>query len=198
MQSLDKKNQDHEHTTHISPHYVEYAYAHLAKSRNIFIAEDITKNLAASLSAMLLYFDNVSETEDITLYINTNGGDIQALSNIYDIMQMIKSPIRTVCIGKAYSAGACILAAGAKGKRLITENASVMIHGIQCVFPSPHEDQKSSQIYYDHLKSMNKSIIDSLAKHTGKTFAKVYEDCKKDTFLDAKMALEYGIVDDII
>lgn len=197
MKLSDKDNQEHSHIAAPTPHYVEYAYAHLAKNRNIFISEDITKSLAASLSAMLLYFDSISE-DDITLYLNTNGGDIEALANIYDIMQLIKSPIKTVCIGKAYSAGACILAAGSKGKRFITKNAFVMIHGIQCVFPGIYEDQKGSEIYYSHLKNMNKSIMETLAKHTGKTLTKVSEDCKKDNYFDAKDALKYGIVDHII
>lgn len=176
-------------------------FANLANDRIIFISEDITKNVSSSLSALLLHYDNINDQEDISIYINTYGGDVSALSNIYDIMQMIKSPIKTVCIGKAYSAGSFILAAGTKGKRFITKNSSVMIHGMQCSFPGGDGvDQRvqDSQIYFDFLTSLNKSILEILAKHTNKTYEQVFEDCKKDNFLDASDALKYGIVDFII
>src|SRR5271170_417373 len=92
-----------------TPKYTE-CYANLANSRIIFLSEDITKEAASSLSAMLLHFDNENDEEDISIYINTNGGDASALSNIYDIMQLVKAPIKTICVGKAYSAGAFMLA----------------------------------------------------------------------------------------
>lgn len=180
-----------------APKYAE-CYANLAKSRIIFVSEGITKDVSSTLSALLFHYDNENDEEDISLYINTNGGDASALSNIYDVMQMIKSPIRTVCIGKAYSAGAFMLAAGTKGKRFMTKSASVMIHGMQCEFPGPYEDQRNSQIYFDFLKSFNKIVLDTLAKHTGKTYEQVAEDCKKDKYMNAKECLEYGIIDEII
>ena len=177
--------------------YLE-CYSTLAKDRIIFISEVISKDVASSLSALLFHYDNESEDEDINLYINTDGGDGGALANIYDVMQMIKAPIKTICIGKAYSAGAFMLAAGTKGKRFITKNSAVMIHGIQCEFPAHHEDQRNSQIYFDFLTNFNKIILETLAKHTGKTYEQVYEDCKKDKYMDAQEALAYGIVDKII
>jgi|ERR1700722_679308 len=180
----------------ILPKYTE-CYAALAKERMIFISEDITKDTASSLSGMLLYYDSENDVDDISIYINTNGGDTHALSNIYDVMQMIKSPIKTICIGKAYSAGAVVLAAGTKGKRFITKNASVMTHGIQFAFPSS-PDQRDSEIYFKYLKDHNDMILTILAKHTGQTIEKILEDCKKDNYFDAKQALEYGIVDEII
>ena len=162
----------------------------------IFLSEDISKNTASELSAMLLFYDAENDVDDITIYINTNGGDSHALANIYDVMQMIKSPIKTVCIGKAYSAGSFILAAGTKGKRFITKNASVMIHGIQ--FTIPGASQKDSEIYFNWLNDLNKMILGILAKHTGQTLEKIVEDCKKDNYLDAQQTIEYGIADEII
>jgi len=181
-----------------TPKYTE-CYSNLAKSRIIFLSEDVTKDSASSLSAMLLHYDNENDEEDINIYINTNGGDAFALSNIYDIMQLIRSPINTICIGKAYSAGACILAAGTKGKRFITKNASVMVHGIQCEFPGHgSEDQKGSQIYFDYLVNLNKAVLQTLATHTGKAYEQILQDCRKDNYMDAKEAIAYGIVDKII
>lgn len=178
-----------------SPRYTE-SYASLANDRIIFISEDITKELSSSLSAMLLYYDDMDENEDINIYINTSGGDGDALINIYDVMQLINAPIKTICIGKAYSAGAFILAAGTKGKRFATKHSSVMIHGLQCNVPP--SNQKSSEIYVNYLKNYNNTIVGLLAKHTGKNVKQVLEDCKKDNFLDAAQALAYGIVDEII
>lgn len=179
------------------PAYAE-SYANLASDRVIFISEDITKDVSSALSALLIHYDNENENSDICIYINTNGGDVGALSNIYDVMQMIKAPIKTICIGKAYSAGAFMLAAGTKGKRFITKNSTVMIHGVQCEFPGPHEDQIGSQIYFNFINYYNQIILDILAKHSNKSIDQVNEDCKKDLFLTAQESLDYGIVDGII
>lgn len=182
----------------VTPKYTE-CYTNLAKDRIIFVSEDITKDTASSLSALLFHYDNENEEEDISLYINTNGGDASALSNIYDIMQLVKAPIKTICVGKAYSAGAFMLAAGTKGKRFMTKNASVMIHGIQCEFPGyGSEDRLKSEIYFDFLTSINKIVLETLAVHTGKTYEQVYEDTKKDKYMTAEECLQYGIIDKII
>ncbi len=180
------------------PRYTE-SYTNLAKERILFISEDITQDTASSLSAMLLYYDSQNDNEDISLYINTNGGDAIALLHIYDVMQMIKSPIKTVCIGKAYSAGSVILAAGTKGKRFITKNSSVMIHGLQCAFPGANSaSQIDSKLYLEFLKDFNSRVIGLLAKHTEKEVKQVLKDCDRDCFLDAKDALNYNLVDAII
>ena len=192
-----KKLQNKTRSSLASPKYSD-CYANLSNNRMIFISEDITKDVASSLSALLFHYDNENDEEEISIYINTNGGDAYAQANIYDIMQLIKSPIRTICIGKAYSAGAFILAAGTKGKRFITKNSSVMIHGLQCEFPRAHEDQRNSQIYFDFLKNLDKIVFAQLAKDTGKTYDQVYEDCKKDKYMTAEETLEYGIVDHIL
>ena len=92
-------------------------YVRLTQSRMIFLSEDVTKQTAAEMAALLLYYDNEDHESDISVYVHSNGGDAAGLANIYDVMQMIKSPVKTICIGKAYSAGAVILAAGAKGER---------------------------------------------------------------------------------
>jgi ATP-dependent Clp protease protease subunit len=174
-------------------------YAALARDRIIFVSEVITNDLASSFSGLLMHYDHVNQGEEIQVYINTDGGDSSALSHILDIMNMVISPISTICIGKAYSAGAFILAAGTKGKRFITKNASVMIHGVQCEFPTNrYTDQRNSQIYYDFLKSADKLVFKQLAEHTGKTYEQICEDCKKDTYFDAAAAKNYGLVDEII
>lgn len=194
---MNKLNHDHVESPHPSNLSYQETYIKLAKSRSIFLAEDVTKEVASSLSALLLYYDNESHDE-ITLYIHSNGGDASALASMYDVMQMIKSPVKTVCIGKAYSAGAVLLAAGSAGNRYALKNAKVMIHGIQCGFPIPGFDITNSKNYYDFLEDHNDNIMKMLAHHTSFSLQKVKDDCKRDLFLDAKQALNYNIIDHII
>ena len=173
------------------------SYIFLAKDRIIFLKENITKEVAAELSALLLYYDNECQS-DIGIYMHCNGGDADGLVNIYDVIQMIKSPVQTICIGKAYSAAAVLLAAGTPGRRFAFKNSKIMIHGIQCVFPVPGHDQINSKNYLRFLNKNNDNIMKMLAKHTGHTLSQIKEDCKRDLYLSAKEALDYGIIDNII
>lgn len=182
----------------MKPSKYDSSYIWLSSERIIFLKENITKEVASEISALLLYFDHKSQTEDICLYIHCNGGDADGLINIYDVMQMIKAPIQTICLGKAYSAGAVLLAAGQPGKRYAFKNSNIMIHGIQCVFPIAGHDQNASKNYLKFLKSHNDTIMKILASHTGHTLDQLREDCKRDFFMDAKTALKYGIIDHII
>lgn len=193
------KNHEHENPMR-QPLLMGYAdtYVKLSKDRVIFLSEDVTKKSAAELSALLLYYDNQDHESDISLYIHSNGGDAAGLANIYDVMQMIQAPIKTICVGKCYSAGAVILAAGTKGERYILKSAKVMIHGIQFGFPLPGQDIINSKNYLEFVKDNNDSIMKMLAKHTNHSLEKVKQDCTRDVWLDSKQALEYGIVDHII
>lgn len=173
-------------------------YIKLAQHRIIVVSEDITDVMATELSALLLYFDNENHEEPIEMYIHSNGGATSGLTNIYDVMQMISAPVHTVCLGKCYSAGAVLLAAGSKGERYAMKHSSVMIHGIQAGFPIPGYDIKSSKNYYEYLTDHNDTIMKMLARHTGHSLSKVKEDCKQDVWMDAHQALNYGLVDHII
>lgn len=197
MNFLNKKSFNKEEHFHFVRGYTE-TYIKLAKDRIIFLSEDITKESAAELSALLFYYDNQSNELPIELYINSSGGDANGLSNIYDVMHIISAPIKTICLGKAYSAGAVLLAAGTSGYRYATKNSEIMIHGLQCGFPIPGHDQIDSKKYLKHLEEYNDSIMNILAKHTGHTLEKVKNDCVNDVWMDAKQALDYGIIDGII
>jgi len=197
---MKKDKSAHNHEQMRAPLLTGYAdtYVKLAKHRIIFVSEDVSDVMAAELSAMLLYFDNEDHEEMIEMYIHSNGGAVTGLSNIYDVMQMIQAPIKTICIGKCYSAAAVLLAAGTKGQRYAFKNSSVMIHGIQFGFPIPGHDMTTSQSYYEFIDNNNDNIMKMLAHHTGHDLEKVKTDCKADVWMDAKQALEYGIIDHII
>lgn len=192
------KNCHHDNVQLQSDKYGE-TYVRLSSARMIFISEDITKEVASSFTAMLSYYEQQSKTEDIMVYINTNGGDSAALVHMYDVMQLVKPDIHTVCIGKAYSAGAVLLAAGTKGKRSAFKNSSIMLHGVQVMFPPITEiDQPNSNNYFNFVKGHNDRIMQILSHHTGKDVDTLKQDCSRDLYLDPKSALNYGVIDNIL
>lgn len=175
------------------------AYTSLSQDRIIILADDITKDIASSLCGLLIYYNSLTPKEDINLFIHTSGGDALAFSSIYDVMSLIEAPISTIGVGKIYSAGAFILAAGTKGKRFMFKNAEVLIHGLQCSYPEiPLADQADSTIYYKYLDSLNKRMLKILSKHTGQSLDKIIQDSKRDLYLDPRAALRYGIIDKIL
>ncbi len=182
------------------PNFSKYmdTYIKLASNRSLFICEEFSDKMASDLSAMLFYLNTVSSKDPINLYIHSDGGALTGFNHIYDVMQIIKCPIKTICIGKCYSAGALLLAAGSSGHRYAFKNSNIMIHGIQAGFPIPGDDITDSETYLDFLYKNNKNIMKILAKHTGHTVEKIEEDCKQDIWMDSKTALEYGIIDHII
>jgi ATP-dependent Clp protease protease subunit len=200
-----KSNNDHDHehfeNALLNLHPPKYydTYFKLSSARVIFLNEDFSKETSAALTALLLYYDHENPEEEISIYINSNGGDASALTNIYDVIQMIKAPVQTICIGRAYSAGAFLLVSGTKGHRYMFKNAEVMIHGVQCLFPIPGEEHPdNSKSYLNFLTTNNNAIMKILSKHTGHSLEKVTKDCSKDHYLNAKEALEYGIIDHIV
>lgn len=181
--------------------YSRYADATtiLSRERMIFISEEVSKEMASALCSLLIYYNGINPTEEIQLFIHTIGGDAMALTSIYDVINMIQAPVATIGVGKIYSAGAFILAAGDKGRRSMYRNAEVLIHGLQCLFPhSPDLDQIDSQNYYDYLNGLNKRIMRLLAKHTGQKPGKIELDSKRDLYLSAEEALKYGLIDRVL
>ncbi len=198
LSKIKNKLHEEEHEFSIGSRYSE-AYIRLAKNRVIFLNEDITKETAASICALLLYFDHQDKEKEINLLINSNGGDASALGAIYDSMQMIDAPVKTVCMGKCYSAAAILLATGAAGKRMALKNSQIMIHGLQCAFPIMGEnDDTKSKSYFNFLAKSNSNIMEIMSKHIGKPAAEIEKDCLRDFYLTANQALDYGIIDKII
>lgn len=175
------------------------ATADLSADRIIMITENVTVELANTVCNMLIYHQSLSPTEPIKIYINSNGGDVNGLINLYDVMQTISCPIYTVCLGKAFSAGAWLLALGEKGKRFAMKNSKVMIHGLQLGFPvMPDLTEVSSTNYISYCDKVNQKILKILASHSNHSYEKVKTDCEKDVWLTAEEALKYGLVDKLI
>jgi len=170
-------------------------YSRLLKERIIFIGGAIDDHVANIVIAQLLFLESEDPKKDITLYVNSPGGQIQSGLAIIDTMNHIKPDISTVCIGMSASMGAVILSQGAKGKRLILPNSEVMIHqpltGV--------EGQASDiEITAKHILMLKDKLYEILAKATGKSKTQIEKDSDRDYWMSAEEAKKYGIVDKIL
>lgn len=170
-------------------------FSRLLNDRIIMLTGEVCDEMAASITAQLLFLDSVDPGKDIYLYINSPGGSVTAGMAIYDTMKYIKSEVSTICMGMAASMGAFLLAGGAKGKRMIMPNAEVMIHQ-----PSGGAKGQATEILIvaDQIKKTKERLNKILSENTGKPYATVCEDTERDNYLTADEALAYGIVDTIV
>ena len=169
-------------------------FSRLLKERIIFISGEINDTLANSVIASLLYLDSISH-DDISIYINSPGGSVSSGLAIYDTMQFISSDVSTICVGMAASMGAFLLSSGTIGKRFAIPNSDIMIHQ-----PLGGAEGQASDIKItsDHIVLLRKRLNKILAKNTKQTLRKIEKDTERDYYLDAREALEYGLVDKII
>ena len=171
-------------------------YSRLLKDRIIFLDGEINDQVANIVVAQLLFLEAEDPDKDIYLYINSPGGVVTAGLAIYDTMQYIKPDVQTVCLGQAASAAAILLAAGAKGKRLMLPNARVLIH--QPAIDQGFGKATEIEIQAKEMLRMREWLENTLAKHTGRDVEKIRKDIEVDTFLTAPEAKEYGIVDEVL
>ncbi len=170
-------------------------YSRLLKDRIIFLSGEVTDDVADLVVAQLLFLEAEGPDKDISLYINSPGGSVSAGLAIYDTMQYIKSPVSTICVGRAASMGAFLLAAGEKGKRFALPNADIMIHQ-----PLGGAQGQASDIKIQAEKILKvKELLNKiLADRTGQNLEKIAFDTDRDFYLDAQEAVEYGIIDQVI
>ncbi len=169
-------------------------YSRLLKDRVIFLGSAIDDQVANTIVAQLLFLETENPDAEISLYINSPGGSVTAGMAIYDTMNYIKCPVRTVCIGMAASMGAFLLMAGEKGKRLALPNSEVMIHQ-----PSGGASGQSTDvsIHAEWLLRTKKKMNALMAEMTGQPLKKLSQDVERDYFMTAEEALKYGIIDEI-
>ncbi len=172
-------------------------YSKLFEDRIVFLGIGLYDDIADAVMAQLLVLESQDPDRDITMYINSPGGSQTALTAIYDTMRYIKPQVQTVCLGQAASAAAVILAAGDKGKRLALPNARVMIHQPR-IEGGSRAQASDIEIYAEEMIRMREWLEETLSHHTGQKAEKVRADIERDTFLSAKQALEYGIVDQVL
>jgi len=170
-------------------------YSRLLKERIIFLGTPIDDAVSNLLIAQLLHLESEDPDKDISIYINSPGGDITALFAIYDTMQYIKPALQTICVGQAASAAAVLLAAGAKGKRFALPHARILIH-------QPHGGASGQavdiEIQAKEIIRMRELLDRLLAHHTGQAVEKIAHDTDRDFIMSAPEGKEYGIIDEVI
>jgi ATP-dependent Clp protease protease subunit len=170
-------------------------YSRLLKDHIIFLGTPIDDNIANLVCAQILFLESENPDREISLYINSPGGDITALFAIYDTIQFVKNEISTFCYGQAASAAAVLLAAGTKGKRFALPHARVLIHQ---PYGGAAGQAADIEIQAKEILRMRDLLDAMLAHHTGQTIEKVKNDTDRDFIMSAEEARVYGIVDEVI
>ncbi len=169
-------------------------YSRLLEDRVIFLSGQITNELANLVVAQLIYLESKDPTKDISLYINSPGGEVTAGMAIYDTMNYIRPDVSTICIGMAASMGAFLLSSGAKGKRYALPNSEIMIHQ---VLGGSQGQASDVEIQTKQLLKTKQKLNKILAKNVGKDVKVVEKDTDRDNYLTAEEAKDYGIVDQV-
>jgi ATP-dependent Clp protease protease subunit len=143
----------------------------------------------------MLFLQNESKNQDINIYINSPGGSITAGLAIYDTMQFVQCDVATFCLGQAYSMGAVLMAAGAKGKRYGLPHTRIMLHQ---PWGGTQGTATDISIQAEEILHMKKCLNEILAKHSGQPVEKIEKDFDRDFYMSAKEAKEYGIIDEVI
>lgn len=170
-------------------------YSRLLNDRIVFLGEEVTRDSANLVIAQLLHLESQDPDKDISLYIDSPGGDIYAGLGILDTMRFIKPDVSTICVGMAASMGAVLLAAGTKGKRLILPNSMVLIHQ---PLSGAQGQQTDIQIVADETRFLRQRLNELLSEFTGQPIERINQDTERDNYMRAAEALDYGLVDKLI
>jgi ATP-dependent Clp protease protease subunit len=165
------------------------------EQRKVFLWGPVDDKSSKEITDRLLYLEAINPGAEITFYINSPGGVVTSGMVIYDTMQMISSPVSTVCMGMAASMGSILLSGGAKGKRYIFPHGEVMIHQPSGGGRGTSADLEIMAVQMQKTKEMGAQL---LADNCGQTFEKVMKDFDRDYWMDAKESIEYGIVDHLL
>jgi len=170
-------------------------YSRLLKENIVFLGTPVDDTVANLICAQLLHLESEDPDKDVNLYINSPGGDINALFAIYDTMQYIKPDITTICFGQAASASAVLLAAGTQGKRLALPHARILIHQ---PYAGAHGQASDIELIAAEVARLKASLEQVLAFHTGQPVARIAADTERDFVMTPDQAREYGIIDEVI
>ena len=170
-------------------------YSRLLNDRIIFLGEEINSVSANLVVAQLLHLESQDAEKDISLYINSPGGEVYSGLAILDTMNFIKPQVSTICVGMAASMAAVLLSAGAKGKRFCLPHSNVMIHQ-----PSggAQGQQTEIEIVAEEIKKTRRELNQILSDASGQPIEKVQADTERDNYLTAAEALDYGLIDRIV
>jgi ATP-dependent Clp protease protease subunit len=170
-------------------------YSRLLNERIIFLGTPIDDQVANLVVAQMIHLESEDPDKDVSIYINSPGGQVYSGLMIYDTMQFIKPDIQTICVGIAMSMGAVILSGGTEGKRLALPNAKILIHQVSGGFQGQATD---IEIQARETISLKRRLEEILSEHTGRPVEQVAKDMERDYFMTSQEAQEYGIIDNVI
>jgi ATP-dependent Clp protease protease subunit len=170
-------------------------YSRLLANRIVFLGSPIDDSVANLIVAQLVHLESEDPSRDISLYINSPGGDMTALFAIHDTMRYVAPDVATICVGQACSAAAVLLAAGTPGKRYTLPNARVLIH-------QPHGGAQGQstdlELQVAEVVEMRRRMVDVLVGATGQSEERIVTDIDRDFILRGEQAVAYGLVDEVI
>jgi ATP-dependent Clp protease, protease subunit len=170
-------------------------YSHLLSERIVYLGTAIDAGVANALIAQLLHLEADAPDQEISMYVNCEGGDIAAMLAVYDTMQYVRAPVATTCVGQAVAAGAVLLAAGAAGRRSALPHTRVVLHQPAAQGRGAIPDLILAA---DEVVRVRAEMEAILAAHTGRDTATLRHDTDRDLVLTAAAARDYGIVDQVI
>ena len=168
-------------------------FSRLMMDRIIFLGVGIDDDVANIITAQLLFLASNDSTSDISLYLNTPGGQVSSGLSIYDTMQIIEPDVATICTGMAASMGSVLLCAGAPGKRSALKHSRVMIHQ-----PLGGARGQASDIAAQEIEKTRKELYSIISEHSGQPLEKIFADGDRDFWMTSQEALEYGMIDEIL
>ena len=170
-------------------------YSRLLKDRIIFLVGPVEDHMANLVVAQMLFLESENPDKDISLYINSPGGNINSVFAIYDTMSYITPQVATICYGQAVAAAAVLLAAGTPGKRLALPHSRILIHQ---PYAGAQGQVSDLEIASREIQRLKNQLEEVLATHTGQTVEQIRLDTDRDNIMDAYEAKEYGIIDEVI
>jgi ATP-dependent Clp protease protease subunit len=170
-------------------------YSHLLSERIVYLGTAIDAGVANALIAQLLHLEADAPDQEISMYVNCEGGDIAAMLAVYDTMQYVRAPVATTCVGQAVAAGAVLLAAGAAGRRSALPHTRVVLHQPAAQGRGAIPDLILAADEVVRVRAETEAI---LALHTGRDTDTLRHDTDRDLVLTAAAAQDYGIVDQVI
>lgn len=170
-------------------------FSRLLMDRIIFLGVPIDDDVANIIQAQLLYLSSVDDKADISIYLNTPGGQVSSGLGIYDTMQLVAPDVATICTGMAASMGSVLLCAGATGKRSALPHSRVMIHQ-----PLGGVQGQASDILIEarEMERCRKELYEIISEHSGQPYEKVFADADRNFWMSSSEALEYGMIDSIL
>src|SRR5579859_1221721 len=170
-------------------------FTRMLEENIVFLGTPIDDYVANAVCAQLLYLEYKNADKDISLYINSPGGDITALFAIYDTMKFVKNDISTFCYGQAASAAAVLLAGGTKGKRFALPHARILLHQ---PYGGAAGQATDIELQAEEILRMRDTLNEMIATDTGQSVERVKKDTDRDFIMGAPEAREYGVIDDVI